>query len=227
MKTLILSLAGLATAASAAPAQPYRALGTEPFWSLTITKQRIAFREPSGRAGVTVRNPGGRPSFNGMRYVTRQLSVDITRAQCSDGMSDRRFADTVTVTTRRRTWRGCGGEILPPEGLAGTRWRLTAIDGRPFARPERATLSFEAGRLSANAGCNGLGGRYRIEKERLIAGPLMGTKMACEPPVMRNEQALSDTLSGRPAIRYLPGGRLLLTGSGHTVMASRAGGKIK
>lgn len=223
MKTLILAFAGLATAASAAPAQPYRALGTEPFWSLTITKQRIAFKEPGRRGDVTVRNPGGRPSFNGMRYVTRQLSVDITHAPCSDGMSDRRFADTVTVTTRGRTWRGCGGDILPPEDLAGTRWKLTAIDGRALARPERATLRFEAGRLSASAGCNGLGGNYRVDDNRLIAGPLMGTKMACERQIMRDEQALSNTLSSRPAIRHLSGGRLLLTSGKHSITADRVG----
>ena len=223
MKSVIFVLAALssATAASARAPKPYYAHGTEPFWGLSITTRLMTFTQP-GRADLVVRNPGGRPSFNGMRYTTRSMTVDRTRAACNDGMSDRRYADTVTVRARGRIWRGCGGELLPPAQLAGTSWRLTTIDGRAFAQANRAGLRFEDSRLTVNAGCNGLGGDYRVRQGRLIAGPIIGTQMACPPPIMRDEQALSETLSSRPAIRFLPGGRLQLTGGGHSVTASLA-----
>src|SRR3546814_9150381 len=77
-----------------------------------------------GKNVVEAPTPDARPTFNGRRYETRQMTVDITRTPCSDGMSDRRYPDTVRVTTRRGTARGCGGlsndRPGPGASLAGT-----------------------------------------------------------------------------------------------------------
>lgn len=97
----------VALAASPAP-RDYRALGTEPFWSVTIGVRRMVLTR-LGERTVSVRTPAARPTFNGRRYVTRRITVDVTRTPCNDGMSDRRFPDTVTVHFDRKTLRGCGG----------------------------------------------------------------------------------------------------------------------
>ena len=60
---------------------------------------------------------------------TARLTLDITHLQCSDGMSDRVYADTVMAMVDGETLRGCGGAILPPANLAGTSWSIVAIDG--------------------------------------------------------------------------------------------------
>src|SRR3546814_17702145 len=104
-----------------------------------------------GKNVVEAPTPDARPTFNGRRYETRQMTVDITRTPCSDGMSDRRYPDTVRVTTRRGTARGCGGlsndRPGPGASLAGTSWTIAAIDGRPGgpARPIGRALGGEGG----------------------------------------------------------------------------------
>src|SRR3954471_17152952 len=101
----------LAAPPRAAPGDaPDRALGTEPGWTLTIEHGLIRYVGDYGRTRVTTTAPEARPSFNGRRYVTPRITIDITRAPCNDGMSDRQFAERVMVTVGRRTVRGCGGD---------------------------------------------------------------------------------------------------------------------
>lgn len=91
--------------------EAYFALGTEPFWNVEITASRILYHDAAGQR-LSVANPGPRASFNGERYVTEQLTVDVTHVPCSDGMSDRRYADSVLVQVNGRDLRGCGGAVL-------------------------------------------------------------------------------------------------------------------
>jgi uncharacterized membrane protein len=116
-----------------APSRAYLALGTEPGWTLEITPARLNYAGDYGETRIAAPNPGARPSFNGERYVADRLTVDVTHAECSDGMSDRRYRDTVTVTADGKTVKGCGGAILPPAELAGTSWTFVSIGGAPVA----------------------------------------------------------------------------------------------
>src|SRR3546814_11116664 len=88
-----------------------------------------------GKNVVEAPTPDARPTFNGRRYETRQMTVDITRTPCSDGMSDRRYPDTVRVKTRRGPARGCGGlsndRPGPRATLSGPIWTTAATLGRP------------------------------------------------------------------------------------------------
>lgn len=106
---LVLSLAAGPVAAQGP--EPYRALGTEPFWSLRIGRGEMRLEELGRRTSV-VRAPVARPGVNGRRYATRRMTVEVTHARCSDGMSDRIYSDTVTVTIAGRTLRGCGGASM-------------------------------------------------------------------------------------------------------------------
>ena len=106
--------------------------------------------------------------------------------------------------------------------LAGSEWRLLAIDGDAAARPANH-LKFDRGTLSASVGCNSLGGNFRIDDDRLIAGPLVQTEMYCEGAVWGQEQALSALLVGAPEMR-LSGGRLTLVSRGHRAEFTRVAG---
>lgn len=86
----------------------YRALGTEPFWSLTIGGGEMVY-DAADVGDLTVAAPAPQPIANGIRYVTPTMTVVITHASCSDGMSDRQYADTVVVTMGAETRNGCGG----------------------------------------------------------------------------------------------------------------------
>lgn len=185
----------LATAAPAtAQRGTYRAVGTEPFWSVTITPQRMRYETPDGPA-ITVPTPPARPMRIGRTYRTARLSVSIRTATCNDGMSDRTYTDTVDVTVGRRTLHGCGGAFVEQVNLTNSNWRITAIDGRPVPAEGRYRLDFTADRVSGAAGCNSLGGGYRLNGNRLTAGPLISTRMAC-PGRMQDEQAVFRILRG-------------------------------
>ena len=111
----------------------------------------------------------------------------------------------------------------PGSALAESEWRLLAIDGESTVRSESARLSFERNQLAASVGCNRLGGQYRIERDRLIAGPLTQTEMFCEGPVWAQEQALSALLVGAPEMR-LAEQRLTLVSRGHRAEFARLPG---
>lgn len=217
---LLAALAGCATITEPpVPPSPggesYRALGTEPFWGVTIADGRMTFEGPD-RPTVTVPAPTARPTINGRRYETRRLTVDVTRTPCSDGMSDRRYPDTVRVRVGGEELSGCGYD--PATGamsLENTSWRVANIAG---IRGAGATMAFAEGRISGRA-CNQYSGPYRVEGERLIPGAIISTKMACAGPRMAEETTLFRALAGPLTIRERASGRLVLvSGSGARIV---------
>lgn len=100
-----------------------------------------------------------------------------------------------------------------PLHLAETAWTFVTIDG---AAPvsARASLRFEGERLNATAGCNGIGGNWRIEDGRLHGGPYASTMMFCDG-VMEQERALAALLAEEPVVRR-DGARLVLPSASHT-----------
>lgn len=106
--------------------------------------------------------------------------------------------------------------------LAGSRWAIERIDGEAPSDPAKARLSFERERLAASAGCNSLGGPWRVDGLRLIAGPLVQTEMYCDGPVWEQERALSALLAAGPVITR-EGDTLTLVSSGHRASLARIG----
>jgi len=97
--------------------------------------------------------------------------------------------------------------------LAESTWKFTTIDDTAPASAE-AQISFQAGHIGANVGCNGMGGPWRIENGRLIAGPLVQTEMYCEGPVWQQEQAVSALLAAAPLFE-VNDDTMVLKSSGH------------
>ncbi|HWH18372.1 MAG TPA: hypothetical protein VNT77_08590 [Allosphingosinicella sp.] len=94
-------------------AEVYRALGQEPGWALTIANGRIDYTGNYGETRISVARPDPRTTFNGHRYETPRLVVDITHGRCNDVMSGHGYADQVMVIADGKTVRGCGGERRP------------------------------------------------------------------------------------------------------------------
>ncbi len=225
---LPLALAGCVPAAEAPqgpgapPAPSYFALGTEPGWTLEITPGMLNYDGDYGDTRIVVANPGVRPSFNGERYVTPRLTVDITHSECSDGMSDRRYRDTVTLTAEGKTVKGCGGGVLPPAELAGTNWSFVSIGGVPVAADRPTSLAFDGAKLSGSAGCNRFSGSYESTDGTLTAGPLMATEMACPGAGMTQENGFFDLMRGPVSLSFPSDGTLILTGAeGRTAVLKR------
>lgn len=92
------------------PAQErYEARGQEPGWHLLIHDGRIDYSGNYGEKKIDVARPEPRPSFNGRRYVTDRLTVDITYVRCNDSMSGFGFEHQVMVIADGETYKGCGG----------------------------------------------------------------------------------------------------------------------
>ncbi len=185
--------------ASAALAQSghdgYRASGTAPDWNLRIDRGLIHFLGDHGKTCIIAPAPVGRPSFNGLRYVTPRITVDVTYARCIDARGDA-WHDRVMVMFSRRTVRGCGGERLPAAlALTGTRWVIAGIDGRPVRTVRTTDIRFTASRVQGNAGCNSFGGAYRLDGDRLSAGQVISTRMACVGPGMEVEGRFFSTIA--------------------------------
>ena len=225
--TLGLMLAACAPVAEGpqGPGEPpaaYMALGTEPGWTLEITPSRLNYDGDYGETKIMVPNPGARAVTNGEHYVTDRLKVEVTRGECSDGMSDRRYRDTVTVTADGKTVKGCGGGILPPTELAGTNWTFVSIGGVPVAADRPTTLAFEADRLSGSAGCNRFSGGYAAADGTLTAGPFAATRMACPGSGMTQENAFFALMRSPVSLSFPTDGTLILTGSdGQTAVLKR------
>jgi heat shock protein HslJ/uncharacterized membrane protein len=226
---LPLVLAGCATSGTPqvpgekpAPSTAYMAIGTEPGWTLEITPERLTYAGDYGETRIAVPNPGAAPSMNGKTYAAGRLSVVIKHAPCSDGMSDRRYADTVRVIADGKRAQGCGGAILPPDTLAGSNWTFVSIGGTPVTADRPTSLAFDGTRLSGSAGCNRFGGSYKVEDSTLSAGPLAATLMACPGPAMEQERTFFDLMEGPVGIAFPSDGTLLLTGKdGKTAVLKR------
>lgn len=210
------SLIALTALPAAAPAQgDYRASGTEPFWSLSIGAKTMRFEAP-GRPTVAVPTPKVIHGFAGEMWQTRRINVNTNHIECRDGMSDRVYPDTVTVTVDRRTFKGCGGQprALPSASPIEGSWQIEALNGRPVLRGTRPSVTFDKGRVTGNAGCNRFNGSYDFARGRLTVGPLASTRMAClDRARSQQETAILAVLGDRLTVSSNRQGTLVLTGS--------------
>ena len=211
----LLSLVALtpADANAQSRAQPYRAVGTEPFWSLTIDGPTIRFEAPD-RAAVVVPAPKPIIGFAGEIYQTRRINVNIVHKGCSDGMSDRSYHDTVQVSVDGRQFRGCGGEASGPAPTPASpilgEWRAQSIAGRPPVRGTEVTVTFRDGRISGNTGCNAFGGEYKYVRGTLTAGPMISTKRACTRLTNVQEQTLLGLFGDKLFVSQNRQGKLII-----------------
>lgn len=202
-------------AAAQTPADPYVARGTEPFWALTIDGRTMRFEAP-GRAPLAVAAPRVIHGFAGEIWQTRRINVNTVHTPCSDGMSDRRYPDTVTVTVDGRRYEGCGGAsatAAPSASLLEGDWRVEAVGGRRVAPGTAPTIGFHGKRISGNAGCNRFNGSFDFARARLNAGPLASTKMACRSAIANQQETrILRALSERLTVSENRAGKLVLTG---------------
>lgn len=234
MRTLLaaLLLSGCATISGGEP-EAYRALGTEPFWSITIANGQMRYETPEG--GFSVPAPRGRELGDGRMWETRRITLQASNQQCSDGMSDNRYSQTVRAVVDGRTLNGCGGEVSESGAGASsdafalneTSWLITEIAGEQteltgdVMRDDRYAVDFGADRMVGYGGCNRFSGTYRREGNNLVAGPLMSTRRACPEPIMSRERRLFEILR-QPVMISFPTPRvMLLTGPAGSIRLRR------
>lgn len=198
----------------------YFAMGTEPGWTAEITPTEINYAGNYGETQIrvpiskAVQHPGGiqySGSANG-----QSIAVDILYAQCNDGMSDRRYQHSVSLTANGTTYKGCGGAILPPVTLNGTHWRIVQIDGSELTPDQsaQASVRFDKDRIAVSFGCNQMSGGYKAENHSLAVTALISTMMACPAPLGTFEQSVSALFAEPVHMRYTDKGGMELLGKG-------------
>lgn len=189
----------------------YVARGNEPGWMVTMDTATIDYQGNYGETKITVPAPPSQASFNGMRYVTDRLTIDVTYSACTDDMSGKRFADTVSVLADGKAMKGCGGRALPPETLVDTGWTIITMGQMPLLEGGKTEVRFAEGHISGNAGCNRLTRNYSIASNVLTVNGIGTTRMMCPENQMAQESQFLGLLSGPLTIRYSVEGYLILS----------------
>lgn len=94
-------------------------------------------------------------------------------------------------------------------------WSTSVLENgvdRPLAQDTRISVRFDNGDISASAGCNSMGGRYRIDNDgRLTVREMASTEIGCDPERHAQDEFVATVLNARP--------RLTLSGD-HLVVAT-------
>ena len=95
--------------------QDLRAVGTEPFWAVEMTKAGLTFSGPD-RPNSTAPNTGpavheGEASWTGTTADGKALKVTLTAGPCSDGMSEREYPLKAKVELGDEMFRGCAATV--------------------------------------------------------------------------------------------------------------------
>lgn len=194
------------------PEQPYRARGTEPFWSLTIVGGMVELIPNIGQTPLRAKLP--RAALAGADFVFdmagQGMVVRLSETICHDLMSGTPFPQTVSVTMQDRTLDGCGGESM--DLLAGVEWIVQEIGGAGLVENAEVTLEFDAvtRRLAGRSGCNRYNAAFELSGEGLSIGPAASTRMACAPDLMAQEQRFLADLQRISRFDIDPSGALLL-----------------
>jgi heat shock protein HslJ len=223
--TLALPLSACLTPLQAPPPGAYLATGHAPEWNLVIDERNIAFMAPNS-APVVAPTPPVVVGFAGEISRTPQLNVNIVHAACTDATTGRAYRDRVQVDVNGRRYEGCGGDPQPmvrQAALAGTSWRVVAINGRATPATDNYTMSFEANRVGARFGCNSMGGTFVQRGDELDVGQLASTRMACIGTAMQFESEGSAVLA-RPMDIGWNGNVLTLSNAAGRIDLSRAAG---
>lgn len=212
---LLLAAAPVALAQSPDPAHGGVLDGTS--WAVT----EIAGTPGSG--GTLVFTDGGAGGFGGCNNFRTEYTADATTLvfgpiattmmACDQPIMDFEtsylgaLATVATYVTDGATLTmsdASGAEVLAfaaqaPASLEGE-WAITGynngnMDVVSAVEGTTPMLTFGAdGIVSGNAGCNQFSGGFSVDGNTIAAGPLMGTMMACEDPIMVQEIAIMTAL---------------------------------
>ena len=205
---------------------PLRATGNEPGWRLEIGAKSLTFSTADGNRGIDTTTPLPRVTAVDQRvYTTRvgrdDLTIEIKERLCVDSMTGMPHPDSVKINFAGRRYAGCGGD--PATLLQGTEWRATDIGGS-LVRNSRATLSFTSdGRVTGRASCNAFGAEYSLTGERLLISRAAATMMACDAPLMQQEQQFLDLLQKIERFEITADGALVLHVADQRSITARRG----
>ncbi|RFS22387.1 hypothetical protein DVR12_11275 [Chitinophaga silvatica] len=86
----------------------FTANGNEPGWALDIDHKQIYFHTINGDS-IKTALPSPQPNSDSLKvYTTKNITVSIRNTLCTDDMSGLMRPNTVQITYKGKTYRGCG-----------------------------------------------------------------------------------------------------------------------
>lgn len=79
-------------------------------------------------------------------------------------------------------------------------WTVVNDGSAPAPVEGVVRLVFGDGRVFSETGCNTVRGPVSVEDSALVTGPLVSTRMACEPALMEQERWITQMLGARPRL---------------------------
>ena len=191
---------------------PFKAMGNEPGWSLTIGEDQIELVTSYGQEKMITSTPEVITTEAGSRFLVsaegQVLEITIRNSLCRDSMSD-------------KTLSGCGGQ--PVSLLLGDEWIVEDIGNKGIIDFSRVTINFsEDGRIHGLAGCNQYSGSYQLGGELLSVGLLISTRRACPEGLMNQEAFFLELLQLATGFDFDENGALIIkTKEDKTILARR------
>lgn len=88
----------------------FHGFSRNPGWVVDIFEDRTIFAA-YGQASMAIDTPAVTTTFNGHRYESEALTIDIAHQSCRFASSGRTYATSVVVAAAGREYRGCGTEL--------------------------------------------------------------------------------------------------------------------
>lgn len=103
----------------------------------------------------------------------------------------------VLVTLTTLIIYACSALSGTSDPLDGSSWQLTAYSGKDVIPGTNVTITFEDRQASGQAGCNGYGGAYEVDGEKIVFRDVASTLMLCTGPegVMEQEAEFLGSLN--------------------------------
>jgi heat shock protein HslJ len=224
--TALTSTAALAQSTTENPTAsdfPWRAQGNEPFWSLTITTETMAFQPMDGTA-IEAALPAPEVLPDGStRYAASELVVTLIPEICRDSMTGMPHPISADVAVGDQTFAGCGG--APVDLMAGPEWQVTMIGDAEVEMAGSVTISVDPAGTEVHGAsdCNRFFGPMSLTGEGLSFGPDFGASMMmCEDTQMATERHFLDAMMTVTRFDIAQDGALvLLSGDDAVIRAER------
>src|SRR5512134_1570268 len=153
------------------------------------------------------------------KYLLMLVTIAVALSACSAQSTPQATEPSESADQRPPT-----EEPAISESLIGP-WKLTAYGPADAPTPAvegvEAGLTFnEDGTITGTSGCNGLGGDYTVEGDQITFGEFVSTLMACDDPIMAQEEAAHKVMTGTAAYR-IEGDTLTITKDNMVLVLTR------
>lgn len=205
------------------PTEPFRALGQEPPWTVSLAAGEIAvslgYEQQTEILPLLAATTEGRVTRFRAAMPGKRFAMDVARRKCNDSMSGMPYPYVAAIEFDGQALVGCGGE--PIDLLAGREWVVEDLDGGGIIDRSRVTLEFDLAesRVHGRASCNRYTGGYTLTGEGIRFGNAAATMMACPDALMNQERKFFRILEGINRFDIDAAGALVLSGSNGTMKA--------